>query len=112
MVVVVVVGAGVVVSVVVVASEVPMVGIGSEVGSVPPHAVKEARRAATVSTRFMPEVRGQLTERYFDRVFFIRLVTECSLTSDAFRVCVDVHARAAQEADQCDALLVGQLGRQ
>lgn len=74
---VVVVGGGVV-SVVVVASEVPMVGTGSEVGSVPPHAVKVARRAATVSTCFMPGVRGQLTERYFDRVFFILLVTDCS----------------------------------
>jgi hypothetical protein len=51
-VVVVVVGGGVVVSLVVV-SGVLMVGIGSVPDSVPPHAVRVARRAAAISTRFM-----------------------------------------------------------
>jgi hypothetical protein len=51
-VVVVVVGGVVVVSLVVV-SGVLMVGSGSDPGSVPPHAVRVAKRAATISTRFI-----------------------------------------------------------
>jgi hypothetical protein len=50
-VVVVVVGGGVVSEVVV--SEVSMAGIGSDPVSGPPHAVRVARRAVTISTRFM-----------------------------------------------------------